>query len=239
MTSKVIESLGGQAILFPCISIENLSEKAVQLQMSQLESADKIIVVSQHAAKQIRQLNMLRNLLQSWQSQWLSVGEKTADELREMQCTVISPSSDSQTSEGLLSLTECINCQKQTILIVKGEGGRDHLANELSRRGAFVQRLDVYRRIRQPQDVHFQERYVLVERLMQAGKINVALVTSVEVLHSLVELLLPLRHKLVNILLVVPSERVKLAAEKLGFQSVKCAKNASLPAMIEVIYEFL
>jgi uroporphyrinogen-III synthase len=79
-------------------------------------------------------------------TQLAAVGKITAEKLHNVsQNDVIYPQT-TQDSEGLLEAPEFQNIQGQKIVLVKGEGGRATLAQELEARGAKVESLNCYRR---------------------------------------------------------------------------------------------
>ena len=74
---------------------------------------------------------------------WYAIGGATAAKLEHFGIEAITPGSV-MTSEGLLALSLLQNVRDQRVLIVKGQGGRDTLAQELTRRGALVEELPCY-----------------------------------------------------------------------------------------------
>lgn len=85
-------------------------------------------------------------------------------------------------SEGLLALPELQELGGQSILIIRGEGGRETLAETLKKRGAEVDYVEVYRRVlpqRNPANL-LRQWHQLVE---------VVVVTSNAILDNLVQML--------------------------------------------------
>jgi uroporphyrinogen-III synthase len=113
-------------------------------------------------------------------------------------------------SEGLLALERLRAVAGERILIVRGAGGREKLAETLRARGAAVDYLEVYRRVLPP----------LPERLpdFTAGEIDVVTTSSGEVLENLLALLPQALHPALKRLpLLVVSERSQMRARELGF----------------------
>jgi uroporphyrinogen-III synthase len=77
--------------------------------------------------------------------QFFAVGASTAKILLAHGLQVIVP--EQARSEGLLALAALQQVNKRQIVIIKGFGGRDLLAETLNRRGAEVQEWDLYQRI--------------------------------------------------------------------------------------------
>ena len=91
-------------------------------------------------------LPLLENYWPQWPSdpRWLAVGPGTATELAGFGIRADYPAVAG--SEGLLELPALLTVSGTKVLIVRGVGGREHLATSLERRGAQVTYLEVYRR---------------------------------------------------------------------------------------------
>jgi uroporphyrinogen-III synthase len=113
-------------------------------------------------------------------------------------------------SEALLAMPALQEVAGQRILILRGEGGRELLADTLRRRGATVEYAEVYRRERPAQSCAGQE---------WLEKADIISITSSEALHNLVTMTpAPLHGRLLALPLVVISERTAQLASELGFQ---------------------
>lgn len=80
----------------------------------------------------------------------LAVGERTAAALSDAGFAVQTPALP--TSEGLLALPALTEVDGASVVIVKGEGGRQHLTEVLRSRGADVEEFACYRRVPEPVD---------------------------------------------------------------------------------------
>lgn len=120
----------------------------------------------------------------------------------------------------------------ESVTIVRGEGGREWLSQQLKQRGAEVNYLEVYRR-RLPTA---SELPPLSE--VQWQQIAAVVVTSGEVLQNLVQLVPPLKyqHRLKRPLVVI-SEGMVQQARQLGFaaEAIVLAANASSEAIIAAL----
>lgn len=160
---------------------------------------------------------------------WYAVGEATASLLRAHGLEVLTPGEE-MTSEGLLALARLQAVAGDRILIVKGEGGRSTLRDELSLRGARVEELACYRRSCPP-----LAPGELAGRLQRWG-IGIILLSSGEGLANLLALLEPEEFsKLRHLALIVPSARVADAARQAGFDHIVTADNASDAAMLAAL----
>ena len=160
---------------------------------------------------------------------WYAIGDATAALLAEHGINALTPASP-MTSEALLALPQLQDVAAQRVLIVKGEGGRDTLARMLGQRGARVAELACYRRrcpAMQPGE--------LAQKL-SSWQIELAMISSGEGLANLLALLSPAETtKFMDIILLVPSQRVAQMARAAGFSRVITAENASDSAMMRAL----
>lgn len=134
-------------------------------------------------------------------------------------------------SEALLALPAMQQVAGRRILIVRGEGGRETLAETLRARGAAVEYAEVYRRVRPAADPA-----ALIER-WRRGEVHAVTVTSNETLHNLCELVGPAGRELLrDTPLVVVSPRARERAVELGIRApVGVAREAGDQALIEAL----
>ena len=133
-------------------------------------------------------------------------------------------------SEALLALPEMQHIQGQKLLIVRGIGGREELANTLRDRGADVHYLNVYKRI--TPSINNAEVIALLEQ----NKLDVITATSGETLHNLLIMLGVAHHeRLFTLPLVVVSDRIKQIAVELGFKRIAVANSPSDEAILATI----
>jgi len=82
-------------------------------------------------------------------------------------------------SEGLLELPELTDVRGKRVLILRGEGGREHLADALRARGAQVDAVACYRRAQPRSDIRG------LAEAFDAGAIDLVTITSSEALDNL------------------------------------------------------
>lgn len=163
---------------------------------------------------------------------WYAIGKATAALLRQHGVPAVTPAGD-MTSEALLAEPDLKAVDGERVLIIKGEGGRATLREELERRGAQVDELACYRRA--CPDLADGE---LSRRLSRWG-IRLILISSGEGLANMLALLSPEETtKFTGITLIVPSERVARMAREAGFDRVVTAENASDDAMMRALEEW-
>ncbi|MDH5786203.1 MAG: uroporphyrinogen-III synthase [Chromatiales bacterium] len=133
-------------------------------------------------------------------------------------------------SEALLQLDALQQVSGKRILIVRGVGGREQLAETLRERGATVAYAEVYRRLspRAPEESGWLEQ------------IDIITATSGEIIKNLVSMTPPqLRDKLYDIPMVVVSQRCAEIARELGFrQPLRVSAMASDEAIVEKLIEW-
>lgn len=117
-------------------------------------------------------------------------------------------------TEHLLECAEFRHVQGQRVLIVRGDGGREVLAESLAARGAEVSYADVYeRRCARP----VPGAVAAVEAEWSAGAIDVVTATSGELLRCLYEILSPAgRALLARTALLVGGPRIGAVARQIG-----------------------
>ncbi len=206
-----ISSAGGRPIRFPLIAIRDLSTTPeVEARLTALETYHIAVFISPNAvAIGLAAITRLGGPPPALKL--AAVGQGSARALERVLGTPpdIVPK-DRFDSEGLLMLPAMQTVEGQRILILRGEGGRELLAETLRRRGATVDYVELYRRERPPPDS--------AERDWQS-KTDIITITSGEALHNLIALTSPqARSALLDMPLVVVSERIAALARDLGFR---------------------
>jgi len=217
----LIVKAGGQAIAFPAIEIvpiptSNWAEIA-------LAEQDMIIFVSRNAVSYF-----IEALTEPLPNQILlaSVGAGSAASMHDHGLRVDIQPEKSIGSEGLLLMPEFDNMVDKKILIVRGKGGRELLADTLTQRGGIVQYLEVYERVLPSPSV------VQCEQALTADYI---VCTSVAGVKNLSVLLQKGLKKIVDKPMLVMSERIKAYAASVGFQNIIVTDTSSDKAVVELL----
>ena len=210
---QLIEAAGGVAIRFPTIKIEEPSDRSALLkQIEELGRADIAIFVSANAVDKAMPLIAARHKPLPRQLQVACVGQGTADALGRFGVSVALVPPGRYDSEALLQLPALQNVAGKRIVIFRGEGGRELLAQALRSRRADVHYVECYRRALPRDDVA-----ALLQRWAR-GEIDVVTVTSVEILQNLVAIVGEAgRTRLLQTPIVVISQRVAATCRELGF----------------------
>jgi uroporphyrinogen-III synthase len=225
-----IEAAGGHAVLWPALEIRPPRNALVLEHLAaRMAHAEIVIFISpnavEQAAAQVPAPTWPHHLLLA------AVGAGTARALRARtgrHADLCPP--EPYDSEGLLALPDLQSVAGRRILIVRGEGGRERLADTLRARGAAVEYAEVYRRAC-PEAAPAEARAALA-----GGKVDIVTATSVEALHNLVQMAGDLAERLRALPLVVVSERMRDEAQQLGFSMpVLTARAASDEALVETL----
>lgn len=174
-----------------------------------------------------------------WQyDEIIAVGSATQKALQKLGVSnVITPHQEN--SEGLLALPELINhIAGKTITIIRGNGGREHLAKTLTKRGSEVSYLESYQRVWRILAKDISNQWYL-------QKINCIVVTSNAILEKLVQLTIGQQNQneslpLTNYwaeqcLWVVVSQRIADRAKQLGLLRVTICTGASEQVLCKLL----
>ena len=131
----------------------------------------------------------------------------------------------------LLQLPELQTIAGKKALILRGNGGRELLAETLTARGADVTLCECYQRCA----IHYDG----AEEAMrwQSREVNTLVVTSGEMLQQLWTLI-PLWYRerwLLTCRLLVVSERIAKLAQELGWQDIQVADGADNDALLRAL----
>ena len=130
-------------------------------------------------------------------------------------------------SEALLAMPQMQAVNSLTIVVVRGQGGREKIATTLRERGAKVDYWEVYRRI-MPDTQPFE-----VNALLEQAKLSAVVITSTEALQNLVVMVGEnYIKKLVVLPLVVISDRIKRFAADIGFSHIAVTDGPSDKAIV-------
>jgi uroporphyrinogen-III synthase len=201
-----IRKYGGEAIAFPTIVIESTATA------SPVETYDWLIFTSANAVQHGLSLVTLGE-----HTRVAAIGKATAAALAEREIRVDAMPQGKATSETLLNHPAFATVATQSVLIVKGVGGRELLQDELTRRGARVNALEVYRRAMPQLDAasvaQIEQRWRPNNPSGNDVGIDIVTLTSIETLDNLLAMLTDMgRALLKSTPFVTPSQRIADAA---------------------------
>ncbi len=242
---QLLERYGGKPICLPVIQIEAmlLSKETSQI-LRNIQEIDFAFFISPNAVQYgLRQLLAHSTLPQTLQL--VTIGQASAKKIQQLlgRMPDIFPI-DNYNSESLLALDSLQErlVKNKSIVIFRGLGGRELLANTLRQRGAKVTYAEVYQRV--------QPNYTNSELALifgRSGQVDIITITSSEGLYNLVALLTQADKdqskqysdnsylkQLWQIPLVVVTEKMRDQAQALGFNNhIIIATQASNQALVE------
>lgn len=225
-----IEQLGWRAVSFPTIAFASLvDEEAFSRNIDLLGNQDWLIFISPRAVYE--SVVPIRRVWPHFppQVKLAAVGAGTAAALCEAGYTV-SLHPTNWNSEGLLDLNEFQSVSGMNIAIIRGLGGRQLIDKVLTERGANILTIIAYQRMLP--DTNMDKIFSLLKQQL----INRIICTSFTGVLNLQQIVGEDHWSyLRRIPLIVVSERIKMLAEDLGFQTIWVAMNASNDAILEIL----
>jgi uncharacterized protein HemX/uroporphyrinogen-III synthase len=171
--AALVSAAGGRPFLFPAIEIERLPERP----LPRLEEFNLAVFVSPTAVEcgfeRIKHAGV----------PVAAVGSGTRRALQALGAREVLAPENGADSEALLALPELHEVAGKRILIVRGEGGRELLADTLAARGARTEYLECYRRMLPHADM------APLIAAWDRGEINAVTVSSSASLDNLISLL--------------------------------------------------
>lgn len=210
--SNNIRDVGGIAIELPTLEIQATHDWLNAL--PDLKTVKQAIFISanavEHCFRQLRKTNIY------WPStiEVIAIGQGSAKSLHQFNVPVHTMP-DVADSEHLLALKTLQQSQKQSILLLKGEGGRPLIEETLLEKGAKLLVLNVYRRVLPKINRQF------VKTIWRDDLVDIILLTSEQSMHHLFKLFEEeAHHWLRNKPCLVISERLAQSASLLGIKNI-------------------
>jgi len=178
-----IEQQGGAAILFPLIAIAPLEDyREFEQTIANLESAAWAIFISTNAVDNAmpRIIKKFGNVPENLK--FAAIGHQTAKQLGLYGVhNVLTPHTRFD-SETLLALAEMHDVANQTVMIFRGVGGREVLADTLKARGAQIIFAESYRRLNP------QTNCAELDQLWRKQQLHAIVVTSSEAMRHVLQM---------------------------------------------------
>lgn len=224
---KQLEQRGWNTLHVPTLSIEPLASTPAMTQIAQdLDQYSAVIFVSANAAR--FGMVLFDHYWPQWPAfiQWIGVGKATKAALAEFGVDAIAP--EQADSEGVLALPQLQSVEAQKILIVRGEGGRETLAETLRARGAKVTYLELYKRAEITDTAAGQKQ-------LYSTPFDIITSTSGDALKGLLNLWGTQSPPLTEKTLFVVSQRLAHYAATLGFTHIIQTDGATDDAIIRAL----
>ena len=235
-TVQAITDAGHEVMALPCLVIAPIAADSSQGQLNKhlamdLDAFAHIIVVSTNAAKHF--LPLVEDYWPQWPAAqtWWGMGKTTKQALLEADIPNVRQPQGGETSEHLLTELMDLVEPHEKILIVRGVGGRETLADSLRAHGCTVAYVQCYERL--APTFNTQEINQLVDFAPQ-----VVVLQSGETLqhyHDQLSRHLAKQNKPVRLLL--PSPRVAELAISLGYEDCLQSNGASDQAICHTLAE--
>jgi len=232
--AQILAAQGVVSHCMPLLAIEALDETPEQRRaFADLQRYCAVIVVSKPAARIGLQL-LAQHGAPTPELPWFSVGAATAAVLAEQGLAVHFPDlgDDSEALLALPALQQAIAAPAPRVLILRGEGGREFLAERLRSQGVSVDYLPLYRRVL-PQYAPGE-----LSRQVRAERLNGLVVSSGQGFEHLLQLAGDDWPALARLPLFVPSPRVAEQACAAGAQIVVDCRGASAAALQAALEQF-
>ncbi len=178
--SAGVQAAGGQVMLYSLIEIVGLDDLSGYRQQLQQGPFDWVIFISSNAVA--HGLPALQQQGIADQCRVAAIGPVTATQLKQQGIAEVLTPALRFDSESLLALPEFQTMHGQRVLIVRGVGGREVLADTLRARGAEVVFGECYRRINP------QTSLAPMQQAFAQGRLQALVVTSSEALRHLIQL---------------------------------------------------
>lgn len=229
--AALIENAGGTPILFPLIEITPLADYSqFDAVISKIADYDWAIFISSNAV-QNGMPRLVKNGLPP-NLKFAAIGPVTASELQSFGVKEVLTPKNRFDSESLLALPEMQAMQNKKVMIFRGVGGREILADSLKSRGAQITFAECYQRINP------QSNCDALEQLYAEKKLHGIVVTSSEAMRHLLDLAsdagwlhhvtLFVNHARISELPVEMGLKVEVASE-LGDETMLSALASALP----------
>jgi uroporphyrinogen-III synthase len=211
--ARLIENAGASAFLFPAIEIRDVEDIGPFTRLvDRLDEFDLAVFISPNAIERALRLIQARRKLPP-RLKIAAIGGGSVKALERHGVTGVIAPQGRYDSEALLERTEIAGARR--VVIFRGEGGREHLGDALSARGAAVEYAECYRRVKPALDP------APLLRAWSGGGIHAVTATSSEGLLNFAEMIgAPGRERLQATPVFVPHPRIAEAARSLEIRAV-------------------
>jgi len=213
--AELIRAEGGEPIVFPVLEILDLEDtRALVAVADRLDEYDLAVFISPNAVdKALNVIGARREWPQGLRA--ATIGRASERALARYGVTDVIAPSGRFDSEALLALPQLADVQGWRVVVLRGDGGRELLGDTLRERGATVDYIECYRRVRPNADIE-----PLLKRWGR-GEVDAVTVSSSEGLRNLYDMLGKLGQAwLKRTPLLAPHARIAENARALGCERV-------------------
>ena len=181
--TELISAQGGTPIPFPLIAIAPLDDySAFDQKLTGLEKYDWAIFISSNAVYNAMPRLLAKRGKVPEGLRFAAIGPMTAAELAKFGVADTLTPQDRFDSESLLALPEMQAVANKSIMIFRGVGGREVLADTLKTRGALVDFAECYQRVNPQSDAS------ALAELWQNNQLHAIVITSSEAMRHLLDI---------------------------------------------------
>lgn len=230
--AELIRAEGGEPIVFPVLEILDPADvRPLAAAADRLDGYDLAVFVSPSAVEKAMHVIRARR---EWPAglKAATVGRGSEQALRRYGVAEVIVPAERFDSEALLDCRELADVAGRRIVVFRGDGGRELLGDTLRQRGATVDYVECYRRVRPSADV--------LRGAWDRGEVDAVTISSSEGLRNLFEMLdEPGRQRLKRTALFAPHARIAASARALGCERVieTAAGDAGLAAALAAFWE--
>ncbi|WLS78733.1 uroporphyrinogen-III synthase [Erwinia pyri] len=210
----------------PGVDLDKLADS-----LARLQPGDLVFILSQHAIH-YAQPAMLRAKA-AWPDSlnYYAIGRTTALALHAASGLEVVWPHERETSEVLIQLPALQQVANKRAIILRGNGGRELLAETLQARGASVEFIECYQRCAKIY------QGAIEGRRWRDREVDTLVVTSGEMLQQLYSLFPEIDREewLLHCRLVVVSERLATRARELGWRDIRVADGADNDALLRAL----
>ena len=230
--AALIRAAGAEAILYPVIEIRDVDDpRQLYDLIDRLDEFDLAVFISPNAAHQALGAITARRALPATLA-IAAVGPGTARGLAGLAVRNVLAPGGRGDSEALLALPQLAHPRGKRVVIFRGDGGRELLADELTARGALVEYATCYRRVRPDLDP------APLIRAWSRGGLHAVTATSSEGLRNLCEMVGAAgRALLAQTPLFVTHPRIARTARDVGLSDVIVTPDPGDEGLVAALVE--
>ena len=229
-----LERAGISSLKFPCIEIDAIETPKLRQIAQNLDQYQHLIFTSVNAVE--HGMELLQRYWPQWPAEihWYGVGKTTQAALKRWNICATIPQS-SYNSEGLLSLPLLQSVAGARILLVRGVGGRELLADTLRQRGGEVEFAETY--VRKVPHIELAQLKQL-DGFCRSKSRTFLLASSQEILSNFALLTDNSALDPKQLIIVAVSERIAGFARQRGYDKIAVANGAEDKRILEAIEEW-
>jgi len=204
---------------------------ALPARLAALNEGDLVFILSQHAIHYAQPALSRAGAAWPPRLNYYAIGRTTALALHTVSGLNVVWPLERETSEVLIQLPALQQVAGKRALILRGNGGRELLAETLQQRGADVQFVECYQRCAKIY------QGAVEGRRWRDRQIDTIVVTSGEMLQQLYSLFPEIDREewLLHCRLIVVSERLATLAAELGWRDIRVAEGADNDALLRAL----